>query len=189
MCDNIRQVDGEALEQAIHAAFDQAPIPAMADLCPFNNRGDPDVIAIRRRVGGKTWPVLLQELLDMDGTERNFFHSVYYLLTPYAFHYYLPAFMIVSLDPVRADLTGESLFYALTPSDVRGDHQDKWFTAFAVLVTLVQREAIRSLILHVYDLCQKLQIGDITDDELLRRFWFPEGFPRLTPDDDALRGL
>jgi len=170
-------MDDAGLEQAIRAAFDPLPILATNNLLTVNNSNDPDAIEIRRRFGGKSWPILLQELLDMDITERNFFHSLFYLFTHLAFHYYLPAFMLITLKPIQADLVGEYLFYALSPSEVSGDFVDRWFNALAALVTPVQREAIRSLILSVSVQCQQLQIGDITDEENLRRYWYPEGFP------------
>ncbi len=39
------------------------------------------------------------------------------------------------------------------------------------------------LILYVSDLYQQLDVEDIAKDETLRRFWFPKGYPRPTPDD------
>lgn len=171
------------LQRAIHSAFKQTPAPDEVDLTPANNLGDPDAVGIRRRVGGKTWPKLLQELFDMGEMELNFFHSVYRLFTPFAFHYYLPAFMVVSLDPDRGGLVGEHLVYALTPSSVRGTFHDRWFTDVVARVTPPQRRAIRLFILYLNDICQELEIGNVTEDDSLHHFWFPEGFPRDVSDD------
>jgi hypothetical protein len=178
-------LDDRKLKRAIYSAFNRIPVPDDSNLGPARDSGDPDDAEIRRRVGGKTWPVLLHELFDISEMELNFFHSVYYLFTPFAFHYYLPAFMLVSLDPIRAGLVGEALIYSLTPSNVPGSFVDHWFTDFVARVTPPQKRAVRLFILYLNDICQQLKIGNVTDGETLRHFWFPEGFPRDTANDTA----
>jgi hypothetical protein len=142
--------------------------------------GDYEADEVARKISGLTWEHLLHEMLAMDESSLLSFHSAYHYLTPMAFHYYLPAFMNVSLDPVEADIVCEYLMFALEPSPkyVSGDGLTRWFAAFTSLVTPEQNEVIRSFILYVHDASRVLMFGDVTESENLRKFWFPEGFPK-----------
>ncbi len=176
----------EDLETAIWEAFAEALPPRDGEIvdCP----GDYEADEIYRHTVGKTWPQLLEELKRLEGGDLYYFHSVYWFLTPVAFHYYLPAFLTISLDPVEADTVCEYLFYALAPKLdlITGNPLSEWFIAFAARVTPAQREILRRFILYVNDLCDELDIGNVTAHKTLRQFWFPEGFPREPREEDIL---
>ena len=117
---------------------------------------DWDAAEALRRLVGKTWEHLGIEMLEAPPDAMLYhYHDVPGLLTPVAFAYYLPAFMLVSLDISRADVIVDTTLYCLArdpfpslndQSRLRGA---VWFDEMRSLLAPEQRACVRMFLRYV----------------------------------------
>src|SRR5664279_1983181 len=108
-----RQLSG--LKEALRASFSAASLPAQEDVAPHDCK---ECRAIREAFAGRTW-----ESLRPHEVEQRF--DSLPMLSPSAFHYYLPAYLIYSLEHFKGDsLVCQFTIYAVAPND--GDDETRF---------------------------------------------------------------
>jgi hypothetical protein len=134
-------VDSAAsVSDKICAAFAATPYPGDENIAVDQTGHDPECNEIATAFAGKRWTQITPEIL------REFSQSLPLLTSP-AFRYFLPAYMIGTIDP-QVDLSGARDFvvFNLTPPGARTGWQADLFRARAELFTTEERDAIRSFL-------------------------------------------
>jgi hypothetical protein len=129
-----------ALKQTIEKAFRDVPYPGDDNItrCPYN-------CAECRRVAtffkGKEWT-------GHDAVELRAYHVALSLFTPEAFHYFLPAFMLVSLDHYeKGDVIPDAIRFHFEYSAEAKHH----FAVRMSKLTMDQRNAIIDYLVAMED--------------------------------------
>ena len=125
-------------QDAIRAAFADVPYPGDNNItrCPYHCRTCREIADFFK---GKTWEGhALEDLRDH--------HTALSLFTPEAFHYFLPAFMLGSLDsPDKINLLPDAIRYHF---EFNLDHRD-YFSVHLTRFSEEQRQVIIDFLRHV----------------------------------------
>jgi hypothetical protein len=147
--------DRKGLVQIIENAFKDVPYPDV-----ITDNKSLEGLAIAEAFRGKNWRDLSVEFLRYNESALGFF-------TPKAFHYFLPAFLIVSVTKHKeADVIPSSLVFILTPNE-------EFKNTFDVRVQLLSREqkkAVREFLVYM-DAEHGVGYFKITPHRALNRFW------------------
>ena len=129
--------------EVIEDVFATGIYPGDYNLVTGDTTKDPEAEWIYQNLKGKNWKQLLHELENLEGGDLYRYHIVYSFTTPDAYCYYLPAYLIVSLDFERVDTVGDYLLSSLTPPTEQVLVSRKgFFTERLERLTQPQREAI-----------------------------------------------
>ena len=140
----------EQIARQISIAFPPEGMPAASAMIEDDVRMDPDTDEMIERLEGKTWKQLLEDLQSASGPDLLWWHSFYRFMTPQAFAYYLPAFMIVSLNAEHAEIVGLYLLLALDSNNRFGDPE--WFHALTKCLTSDQEMAVSTFVKYALTL-------------------------------------
>lgn len=108
-------IRSETLRNKIKESFSSSTYPGDTNLVVPDT--DPDSGEIFELLRGKSWTEFLEYLERIDGPDLYWWCWSYNFLTPAAFFYYLPAFLIVCFDLDRVDTVGSYLIYRLSRPD------------------------------------------------------------------------
>jgi hypothetical protein len=129
-----------SVKSKILTAFAAAPYPGDHNLVLAEAGRDPESSEIAQAFRGKRWNEISSETL------REFAQALP-LFTPRAFRYYLPAYMLETVnsqDP--EDVLKDFVPFNLTPPGDQGKTQDVFFAERAGLFSLAERDAIASFL-------------------------------------------
>lgn len=135
------QQQAEALKKLISDTFTSGRIPERDEIVATEVQADPDSDEIVQRLGGRAWPDVLRSLKTASDPNFLWWQSFFRFLRPAAFAYYLPAFMIVSVDLAESEAVGESLVHALAP-----EHSQSWLEAVTIELSSDEVTAVRDFI-------------------------------------------
>lgn len=139
----------EELIQIIRESFNEAVYPGDDNLI-VDMLGDPDGEPFKELLCGRTWQETLTVLEDLKGGDLYFYSSIFSFMTPAAFHYYTPTFLITALRP-DTDIVGESFLMDLKPPEPsdRFDNAQKQYRRqrFAELTSLYSDRENRAIAL------------------------------------------
>ena len=142
----------EEVSKEIRESFALNKYPGDSQLLELDPKVDPDSGDIFEALQGKSWQELLAHLAQIDGPDLYWFCWVYSLLTPDAFYYYLPAFLIISLDLERVDTVGDHLIYFLRSSDkVEDAYTRRYADEVTIRSTPSQRIAIQNWVRYLLE--------------------------------------
>jgi hypothetical protein len=127
-------------------AFAAAPYPGDKDLVSAPAERDPESLEIAQAFRGKRWNGISSETLHE-------FAQALPLFTPRAFRYYLPAYMLETLnseDP--EDVLKDFVPFNLTPPGDQEKTEDVFFAERAGLLSPAERDAIASFLERIMQL-------------------------------------
>jgi hypothetical protein len=159
--DRSQKITSDDVRKSISESFADTEYPGDSRLVVLDPETDYDSGQIFERLQIHTWQQLLSHLEGIDGPDLYWYSSVYTMLTPEAFIYYLPAFLIVCMDLDRVDTVSSYLVYRMLDSK----YTPGIYTALALL-PVQQRSAIR---LWVRYLDQEYPKSE--EVELLKPLW------------------
>jgi uncharacterized protein DUF6714 len=164
-----------AVKASIHEAFASTPRPLDGDLVPTDPGEDSECDEIAANFQGKTWREVSTETIQRHTDSLP-------LLTPSAFRYFLPAYMLASLGPASAgfhpvDVMNFVLFGLVPPES---NEDPKYFMARARQFNLEERQAIASYLKLVAERQKAEWGGNVPkpkSDEFARaiHFWQSSG--------------
>jgi hypothetical protein len=135
---NADAIDG--LRKTIIAAFSASPYPGDEQICADQSANDPECQEIAAAFRGKHWKDVSVEMVREHADALP-------LLTPAAFRYFLPAYMVASAEAYYdVDVASESVLSNLTPPAVRDGWQWDFFLERARQFDRAQRNAINSFL-------------------------------------------
>lgn len=135
---------GEAarLKEEIQEAFADVPYPGDDQLVTHTDYFERD--AIKTFFKGKDWRDINIEWLSHEYPQDP--SACLGFMTPQAFRYYLPAYLLVSIDNLpESDVTPETTVWALTAPETPGPDMDR-FVARMDGLTKRQAQAIKSFL-------------------------------------------
>jgi hypothetical protein len=154
-----RDVIGE-----IRRAFSGTPEPEPGNLTPRTEVRDRESEQVSRDFTGRHWDELDVAFLRS--------HPVsLLLLSPAAFHYFLPAYLIAAVsEPVESDLVTDAALMALTPPESGDADAWAWFNDRVGLLSAWQRDAARHWLAYL----AAERAAEFPDDKparLLASYW------------------
>lgn len=127
-------ISNEELKEKITEAFRHVPYPGDDHLITNQSPFWHEQQELGQMLRGRPWTSL--RLVDVHNTSAT-------MLTPEAFHYYIPAYMLAVIDDYEdADVLPEYTFGWLDPVDTKIHPTDEWFARFFSLLGAEQRAAI-----------------------------------------------
>ena len=136
----------KALPQEIEHAFKERTYPGDNEIVQ-EATGDPGYEGNRLAIHfkGVNWQDLDLKTIISSGTLDP--ATFIYLLTPAGFAYYMPAFLLWSLDVDSAPGLAETLMFSLTPSVGKDSEDWEWKQEHMTIFNQQERDAIK----HAYD--------------------------------------
>ena len=133
--------DKQGLIQFIEKSFADTGYPGQNRL--FKDVSDPDIPAFGKILRSRYWKDTLRILeKQLVGSRVNFYDAITAFLTLEALHYFLPAFLIISLDE-RSDVFGYQLFLHVNPVlRSYGEDDDRCFSGLSELLSRPQKRAV-----------------------------------------------
>jgi hypothetical protein len=163
------------VKASVRDAFARTPRPPNGDLVPTVPGEDPECDEIVANFQGKTWRELSAETIQYHADSLP-------LLTPSAFRYYLPAYMMTSLEPPSASFHPEDVMCFVLLSLVPPEwHEDRaYFMARARQFSPKERHAIARYLKLIAERKEAEWGGDVPEsqrNELARAigFWRSPG--------------
>lgn len=167
---------GATVKASICEAYASTPPPSEGDFVPTSLGEDPECDQIAADFQGKTWREVSQDTIQCHADSLPLF-------TPSAFRYFLPAYMLASLEPPSAGFhpaeVMKFVLFRLVPPEAHEDPE--YFMARARQFSPKERQAITSYLKLVAEREEAEWGQDVAKsqgDELARaiRFWqSPDG--------------
>jgi hypothetical protein len=124
----------------IENAFAATPYPGDDDLVADPTEHDPECMEIASAFRGKKWSAISPEMV------REYSEALP-LFTPAAFRYYLPSYMLASLQSrYPVDAAKDNVVFNLTPPAQGSGWEADFFQARAVQFSVAERDAIASFL-------------------------------------------
>jgi hypothetical protein len=124
----------------IRDAFSTTPYPGDANVVANSSADDRESAAVADAFRAKAW-----QSISIPDVRRH--ASALPLLTPDAFRFVLPAYMIAVVDgPREVDVAKDNVLFNLTPPANRSGWQWSFFHSRSQLFTEAEREAIRGFL-------------------------------------------
>jgi hypothetical protein len=123
----------------IASAFTAAPYPGDDNLVADPSEWDPECREIARAFAGKRWIEVTPEIIGAHSQALPLF-------TPAGFRYYLPAYMMATIDAPDPEALRDFVVFNLAPPRRPTGRKADFFQARAGQFTAAEREAIRSFL-------------------------------------------
>ncbi len=147
---------------SIRHAFQDVPYPGDDNLVAMGREAIGELASIAARLKGKQWS-------DLDTGEIIWHQASLSMLLPAALHYYLPAFLIASLEPDKVGFVFDALLWTLSPSPFGGEVTER-FNDLVKLLSDEQRNAIRLFFDYARDTFPQDFTGD-DPETTLTTYW------------------
>ncbi len=153
----------EELQQRVKSAFALATYPGDDQLVVVTGGAHLECEQIRAAFQGKRWQHLPLKFLRYHASSLSF-------LTPEAFRYYLPAFLLAALQSYKkADMVPFSLVFHLTPP-AEGDPERSRFDQVVTGLTQEQKVVIATFLQYMLEEhAGDFPLGDV--QTALERYW------------------
>ncbi len=149
-------------EALIQHAFQDVRYPGDDNLVALGREATGEPASIAARLKGKKWS-------DLDTEEIIWHQASLSMLLPAALHYYLPAFLIASLEPDKVGFVFDALLWTLSPSFYEGGSTAR-FDELVRLLSDEQRIAIRLFFDYARDTYPQDFAGD-APETTLTTYW------------------
>jgi hypothetical protein len=155
--------DPKSICDTIHRTFGDIPYPGDDDIVPRDMKNDRSSQEVRRAFRGKPWQSLTKEEVYRHCDDLVF-------MTPEAYHFFLPGFMVhCLLTPLEVNTACSSIVYELAPPEQIEDQE--WWRQRVSLFNRMQGEAIVEFLIY--------------EEERLREDWAKMRTPIETTDATA----